>query len=60
MEAQVAWQLGCSGYPAADVSVLTPDGLLPPFRVAFDADLFADLVAVADDFRRRLAVIWMR
>ena len=55
VEAQVAWQLGCSGYPAADVSVLTPDGLLPPFRVAFDADLFADLVAVADDFRRRLA-----
>ncbi len=55
VEAQVQWQLGCAGYPAADVSVLTPDGLLPPFRVAYDPDLFSDLVAVADDFRRRLA-----
>jgi putative phage-type endonuclease len=55
VEAQVTWQLGCSGYPVADVSVLTPDGLLPPFEVPFDAALFADLVAIADDFRRRLA-----
>ncbi len=52
--AQVQWQLGCMGYPIADVSVLTPDGLLDPMPVAFDAALFADLVAVADDFRRRL------
>lgn len=55
VEAQVAWQLGCTGYPVADVSVLTPDGLLPPFPVAYDPSLFADLVALADDFRRRLA-----
>jgi putative phage-type endonuclease len=55
VEAQVAWQLGCAGYPVADVSVLTPDGLLPPFEVPFDPSLFADLVAVAEDFRRRLA-----
>lgn len=55
VEAQVVWQLGCSGYPVADVSVLTPDGLLAPFEVPFDAALFADLVAVAEDFRRRLA-----
>ena len=53
--AQVAWQLGCTGYPLADVAVLTPDGLMPPFEVPFDAALFADLLAVAADFRRRLA-----
>ena len=55
VEAQVAWQLGCTGYPVADVSVLTPDGLLPPIEVPADPALFADLLAVAADFRRRLA-----
>ena len=53
--AQVAWQLACTGYPVADVSVLTPDGLMPPFEVAADPALFADLVTIAADFRRRLA-----
>ena len=55
IEAQVQWQLGCTGLPVADVAVLTPDGLLPPFEVGADPALFADLVAVASDFRRRLA-----
>jgi len=55
IEAQVAWQLGCTGYPLADVSVLTPDGLLPVFEVPADPGLFADLVLIAEDFRRRLA-----
>lgn len=55
VEAQVAWQLGVSGYPVADVAVLTPDGMLPPFEVAADPAVFADLVSVAEDFRRRLA-----
>jgi putative phage-type endonuclease len=55
IEAQVQWQLGCTGMPVADVAVLTPDGLLPPFEVGADPALFADLVAVAQDFRRRLA-----
>lgn len=55
VEAQVAWQLGCTGFPVADVSVLTPDGLLPIVEVPADPALFADLVAVAQDFRRRLA-----
>ena len=52
--AQVVWQLGCTGYPVADVAVLTPDGLLPPFEVVADPATFADLVAIAADFRRRL------
>jgi putative phage-type endonuclease len=55
VEAQVAWQLACTEYPVADVSVLTPDGLMAPFEVRADPALFADLVAVAQDFRRRLA-----
>lgn len=55
VEAQVAWQLGCTGYPVADVAVLTPDGLLPLFEVEADPAVFADLIDVAADFRRRLA-----
>ena len=55
VEAQVAWQLGCTGYPVADVAVLTPDGLLPVVEVEADPAVFADLLSVAADFRRRLA-----
>lgn len=54
VEAQVAWQLGVTGYPAADVAVLLADDELVCFEVAADPDLFADLVTVAEDFRRRL------
>lgn len=54
IEAQVQVQLGVSGHRRADVAALSPDGLLI-FPVTFDADLFAHLLTVAADFRRRLA-----
>ena len=55
VEAQVAWQLGVTGYPVADVAVLIGDDDLRIIEVAADPDLFANLVTVATDFRRRLA-----
>lgn len=54
VEAQIVWQMGVAGYEHADVAVLTSDDLLV-FEHDFDAALFDDLVAVASDFRRRLA-----
>lgn len=55
VEAQVAWQLGVLGWPVADVAVLVGGReLLPPFEVRADLALFANLVTVAEDFRRRL------
>lgn len=54
VEAQVAWQMGVTGYQHADVAVLLGDDL-SVFEVDFDRALFDDLVAVAADFRRRLA-----
>ncbi len=53
IEAQVAWQLGVTGYPVADIAVMTSDDL-QVYEQAADPALFADLVAVAEDFRRRL------
>lgn len=55
VEAQVAWQLGVSGFPRADVAVLVGDDDLAVFEVEADTALFADLVAIATDFRARLA-----
>jgi len=55
IEAQVVWQLGVTGYPVADVAVLIADDRLEVFTVDANPALFADLVAVAEDFRRRLA-----
>lgn len=55
IEAQVAWQLGCSGFPVADVAVLLGDDDLAITPVEANPALFADLVVVAEDFRRRLA-----
>lgn len=55
VEAQVAWQLGVTGYPAADVAVLLGDDELEVFPVEADTKLFADLVVIAEDFRARLA-----
>lgn len=56
VEAQVAWQLGVLGWDVADVAVLVGGReLLPPFEVQADPALFANLVSVAADFRRRLA-----
>ena len=54
VQAQVAWQLGCTGYPVADVAVLSPDSLTI-YEQQSDGQLFSDLIAVAADFRRRLA-----
>ncbi len=53
VEAQVAWQLGVTGYPVADVAVMTNDDLTV-YELPADPALFADLVKVAEDFRRRL------
>lgn len=55
VEAQVQWQLGCTGWPVADVLVMVGDDVLPVLTVQADPALFADLVSVAEDFRRRLA-----
>jgi putative phage-type endonuclease len=54
IEAQVVWQLGVTGYPVADVAALIGDDRLEVFTVEANPSLFADLVAVAEDFRRRL------
>lgn len=54
IEAQVQWQLGVTGYPAADVAALVGDDELAVFPVEADPALFENLVAVATDFRRRL------
>jgi putative phage-type endonuclease len=54
IEAQVAWQMGVTRYQHADVAVLLGDDL-QVFEVDFDERLFDDLLAVAADFRRRLA-----
>ena len=51
--AQVAWQLGCTGYPVADIAVMTDDSLTV-YEQEADGQLFQDLLAVATDFRRRL------
>jgi len=53
VQAQVAWQLGCTGFDVADIAVLTDDALTV-YEQPADPALFDDLVAVAADFRRRL------
>lgn len=55
VEAQVAWQLGVTGYHRADVAVLVGDDELSVFEVEANARLFDDLLAIASDFRTRLA-----
>jgi len=55
VEAQVVWQLGVSGFPVADVAALVSNDELVPFEVQANPTLFADLVAIAEDFRARLA-----
>lgn len=54
-EAQVRWQMGCAGYPVADVAALYGGRELRIHTVEHDPDLFDGLLAVAADFRRRLA-----
>jgi putative phage-type endonuclease len=54
VEAQAVWQAAVGGVEAVDVAVLLTDELRV-FTVPSDPVLFGDLVAVAADFRRRLA-----
>jgi predicted phage-related endonuclease len=54
--AQVQWQLMVAETPVADVATLTVgDADLRIFEVVADPVLWANMVAVADDFRARLA-----
>jgi putative phage-type endonuclease len=54
VEAQAAWQCFVAGYPACDVAALVGDDLRI-FRVEAEDGLARHLVAIAADFRRRLA-----
>jgi len=54
VECQVAWALGVSGYPVADVAVLTDDALTV-YEVPASPATFEGLVDIAADFRARLA-----
>lgn len=56
VEAQVAWQMFVAEVPEADVATLTVgDDALRIFTVRADEGLQRHLVAIASDFRRRLA-----
>jgi putative phage-type endonuclease len=52
VEVQVMWQLGVSGYPAADVMAMS-HGVPRVVPVEFDQSYFDDLVAIAERFRER-------
>lgn len=54
VEAQVRWQMGVMDVPVADVAALVGDELLT-FELEHDPALFDGMVAIAEDFRRRLA-----
>jgi putative phage-type endonuclease len=54
-EAQVRWQMGCAGYPVADIAALFGGRDLRIYTVEHDRALFDGLLDVAADFRRRLA-----
>jgi putative phage-type endonuclease len=55
VEAQVAWQMLVAEAEVADVATLTVDeGRIRVFEVRANATLAADLVQIAEDFRRRL------
>lgn len=55
VEAQVRWQMGVARYPRAHVAVLRSGSELACYDLEHDPALFDGLVAVAADFRRRLA-----
>jgi putative phage-type endonuclease len=55
VEAQVRWQMGVAGYPRAHVAALRSGSELACFDLEHDEDVFAGLVTIAEDFRRRLA-----
>jgi putative phage-type endonuclease len=52
VEVQVMWQLGVSGYPAADVMAMA-HGVPRVVPIEFDQSYFDDLVAIAERFRER-------
>lgn len=54
VESQVQWQLAVTGYDVADVAALLHGRELRVYEVERDDALFADLVAIAEDFRARL------
>ncbi len=54
VQSQVAWTLGVLGWDVADVAVLLGGDEVQVHEVPADPALFDDLVAVAQDFRRRL------
>lgn len=54
VEAQVRWQMGVTGYPHAHVAALRYGRDLACFDVDHDDKMFANLLTVAADFRRRL------
>lgn len=55
VEAQVRWQMGVAGYPAAHVVVLRSGTELECHDLEHDPATFDGLVVIAQDFRRRLA-----
>jgi putative phage-type endonuclease len=54
VEAQVRWQMGVAGYPAAHVAALRFGSQLACFDLDHDPATFDNLVVIATDFRRRL------
>lgn len=55
VEAQVRWQMGVAGYPRAHVAAMRYGRDLACFDLVHDDAVFANLVTIATDFRRRLA-----
>ena len=55
IEAQVRWQMGVAGYPRAHVAMLHGNEL-ECFDLEHDESVFVGMVALAEDFRVRLAV----
>lgn len=55
VEAQVRWQMGVAGYPRAHVALLRSGSELECFDLDHDDATFRGLVAIAADFRARLA-----
>jgi putative phage-type endonuclease len=55
VEAQVRWQMGVAGYPAAHIAVLRYGSQLECHDLQHDEEVFQNLVTIAEDFRARLA-----
>ena len=55
VEAQVRWQMGVAGYPAAHVAVLRYGSQLECYDLEHDEEVFQNLIIIAEDFRVRLA-----